>query len=142
MKASDVAGSMTRVSARLAGCASSITSGAAKGLDAWDVDRLVGLTTDLPVEEIALVDICEIDSVYWFDGLQRPTVRRVIEHMRHVQEVDTSYPIVLGPDGRVMDGTHGVARALVEGGTTISAVRLPVLPEPDYRSHRPDELPY
>jgi hypothetical protein len=115
---------------------------AENGVDAWDIDRLLELTRDLPVEQVELTDVFEIDSVYWFDEWQRPTVRRVVEHVRLVQEVDPSHPIILGPDGRVMDGMHRVARALLEGRTTIAARRLPVLPEPDYRNCRPDELPY
>ena len=113
-----------------------------RGNDAWDVDRLVALSRDLPVEEVALADIFEIDSDYWFGDLYAPTVRTVVDHFRLMQEVDTSHPIILGPDGRVMDGMHRVARALLEGRTTIAAVRLPTLPEPDYRDCRPDELPY
>ena len=113
-----------------------------RGLDAWDVDRLIELSAALPVEEVALKDISEIDSVYWFDESERPTVRKVVEHLRLVEEVDPSHPIILGPDNRVMDGMHRVARALLEGRSTIKAVRLWELPEPDYRGCRPDELPY
>jgi hypothetical protein len=113
------------------------------GLDAWDVDRLIELTAGLPVEEVSLDDhLYEIDSVYWFDDRERPTVRKVVEHFRLVEEVDPSYPIILGPDNRVMDGMHRVARALLDGGLTIRAVRLPDVPDPDYRGCRPDELPY
>jgi hypothetical protein len=99
-----------------------------EGTHAWDVDRLVRLARDLPVEQVALADVDEIDSVYWFDEFQRPTVRNVVDHIRLVVEVDPSHPIILGPDGRVMDGMHRIARALLEGRTTIEAVRLPVLP--------------
>ena len=113
-----------------------------QGFDAWDVDRLVELTKDLPVAEVELSDIDEVDSAYWFDEWSPPTVRRVVEHVRLVNEVDPSHPIILGPDGRVMDGMHRVARALLEERGTIAAVRLPALPEPDYRDCRPDELPY
>ena len=112
------------------------------GLDAWDVDRLIELAAGLPVEEVAVADLSELDAVYWFDEWQRPTVRKVVEHLRLLEEVDTSYPIILGPDGRVMDGMHRVARALRDGRPTVAAVRLPALPEPDYRNCRPDELPY
>lgn len=114
----------------------------AGGLDAWDVDRLIELTAELAAEEVRLEDLHEIDSVYWFDQAEHPTVRKVVEHFRLVLDVDPSYPIILGPGNRVMDGMHRVARALLEGRTTISAVRLPVLPEPDYRACRPEELPY
>lgn len=112
------------------------------GLDAWDVDRLIELTAGLPVQEVALDDIAEIDSAYWFDEREQPTVRKVVEHFRLVDEVDPSYPIILGPENRVMDGMHRVAKALLEDRPTIRALRLPEVPEPDYRSCQPDELPY
>ena len=112
------------------------------GLDAWDVDRLIELSRDLPVQEVALGDIWEIDTVYWFDGPEQPTVRKVVEHARLIEEVDVSYPIILGSDGRVMDGMHRVARALLEGRSSIGAVRLTEHPAPDYRNVRPEDLPY
>jgi hypothetical protein len=112
------------------------------GLDAWDVDRLVELSRELPVKEVELAAIEEIDSVYWFDEFERPTVRRVVDHVRLIEEVDLSYPIILGFDGRVMDGMHRVAKALLLGRTTISAVQFEDRVEPDYRNCRPDDLPY
>ena len=112
------------------------------GLDAWDVDRLIELTNGLPKEEVRLADLPEIDTVYWFDECEHPTVRKVVEHFQLLQAVDPAYPVILGPDNRVMDGMHRIARALLEGKTTIRAVRLRQLPEPDYRRCQPDELPY
>ena len=55
----------------------------------------------------------------------------VADHVRLVQTVDPSYPIILATDGRVMDGMHRVVRALLEGRSTIAAVRFEVQPEPD-----------
>ena len=111
------------------------------GRDAWDVDRLIALTAGAPIERVPLEDIGEIDSVYWFDE-GAPTVRNVVAHFQLIQEADLAYPIILGPDGRVMDGMHRIARALVEGRTTIDAVRLRELPPPDYTNCHPDDLPY
>ncbi len=73
------------------------------GVDAWDVDRLVELSRDLPVEQVPLTSIWELDTAYWSQPL---TVRDVADHARLVQAVDLSYPIILGEDGRVMDGVH------------------------------------
>jgi hypothetical protein len=115
----------------------------AAGVDAWDVDRLIELSRGLPVEPVPVASIRELDSNYWFDpDRQRPTVRRVVEHARLIQEVDRSYPVILGPDGRVMDGMHRIARALLDGDANIDAVRFPILPEPDHRDCRPEDLPY
>lgn len=114
----------------------------AGGMDAWDVDRLIELAADLPTQEVALDDLPEIDSEYWFDEQERPTVRKIIEHFRRVDGVDPSCPVILGPGNRVMDGMHRVARALLDRRTAITARRFPELPEPDYRGCDPGELPY
>jgi hypothetical protein len=74
----------------------------------------------------------EIDSEYWFDELERPTVRMVIKHFRRTSDVDLSYPVILEPGNRVMDGMHRVARALLEGRTATRVRRFRELPEPDY----------
>lgn len=113
------------------------------GLDAWDVDRLIVLVEQQPVEQIPLSDIAEIDTEYWFDhGNNSPTVRTVAGHFRLMMDADLAYPIVVDPDGGVMDGMHRVARALAEGHQTVLAKRLPVMPEPDFRDCHPDDLPY
>lgn len=113
------------------------------GFDAWDVDRLIELSRDLPVERVAVQEIREIDTEYWFDGHDEvPTVREVAEHAKLIAEVDPSFPIILGHDGRVMDGMHRVARALLEGRRELDAVRFHGPIEPDYRNCQPDDLPY
>jgi len=112
-------------------------------LDAWDVDKLIRLSAELPVREVPLDTLRDVDTDYWFDGsMEVATVRKVVEHMRLVQEVDPSYPIILGVDSRVMDGMHRIARALLEGRSTIPAVQFEFQPEPDYRNCRPMDLPY
>ena len=70
----------------------------ASGLDAWDVDRLVALSSDLEVEELEVESIDEIDSAYWYDESDVPTVRSVVDHVRLIEQVDFSHPIILGPD--------------------------------------------
>jgi len=115
----------------------------AHGFDAWDVDRLVELSAQLPIEDVSLNEISEIDSAYWYlgDGTQ-PTVRSVAEHARLIEAVDVTFPIILNVDGRVMDGMHRVARALIEGRSSVKAVRFIVEPPPDYRDCDPSTLPY
>jgi hypothetical protein len=113
------------------------------GLDAWDVDRLIRLSADLPVVEVPVDSLSDLDTAYWaLPGAEHPTVRELVVHLRLIREADPTYPIILGSDGRVMDGMHRVARALLEGRTTIAAVRFPHNPEPDHRDCSPDDLPY
>lgn len=114
-----------------------------QGMDAWDVDRLIRLTAGFEVHGVPVDSVKDLDTDYWFAGsLETPTVRKVVEHCRLIGEVDPSFPIILGPDGRVMDGMHRVARALLDGRRTITAVRFDSLPEPDYRNCRPEDLHY
>ncbi|MGH9025787.1 MAG: hypothetical protein ACRDWD_06695 [Acidimicrobiia bacterium] len=114
-----------------------------RGLDAWDVDRLVELSRHLPVKDLPVHSINEIDTNYWFDDdSQRPTVRGVVNHVRMIEEADLSYPIILGCDGRVMDGMHRIAKALLLDHPTIRAVQFETPLEPDYRNCRAGDLPY
>lgn len=112
------------------------------GMDAWDVGRLIETTRDLPVATIAIPEE-QLDEVYWFDDdRNRPTVRKVIDHLRLIEATDLRYPIILGADGRVMDGMHRVAKAVLEGRETIDAVQFEVDPEPDYVDCTPADVPY
>jgi hypothetical protein len=108
------------------------------GVDAWDVGRLVALSRALPVKQVPLSNIWELDTLYWGESL---TVRQVAEHMALVNEVDPTFPIILGSDGRVMDGMHRVVRAVIEGRTTLDAVQFDVTPPPDFVDCVPAELP-
>lgn len=113
------------------------------GLLAWDVDRLIGLTAALPRVEVPLAEIRELDEPYWFDGEgDLATCRAVADHARLIAGTDLRHPIILGADGRVMDGMHRVAKAYLEGRETILAVRLDADPEPDYVGIDADALPY
>ncbi len=112
------------------------------GLHAWDVDRLVATAESLPTEQMPLRQVREVDTAYWFDHGDTPTVRAVVEHMRLVDQADLRYAIIVDPDGGVMDGMHRVAKALLLGHSTIAAKRLPSLPVPDYTDVQPDDLPY
>jgi len=114
-----------------------------QGLLAWDIRRLVELTRDFPVEQIQLAEIAELDEAHWYEHEgDSPTCRSLLQHMRLIDEVDLSYPIILDRDGRVMDGMHRVCRAVREGVDEISAVRFATHPEPDFVGCDLDELPY
>jgi hypothetical protein len=113
-----------------------------RGLCAWDVDRLLVLAQDQPTEQVPLDEIREADGNYWFSHGTAPTVRAVVEHARLINEADLSCPIIIDPQGSVMDGMHRVGKALLIGHPTISARRLPSLPQPDYADVRPEDLPY
>jgi hypothetical protein len=111
-------------------------------LDAWAVDNPIRAGADRPATEVALDSIAEVDTDDWFTFDPVPTARRIVDLVRPIREVDLSYPIILGSDGRVMDGMHRIARAMLDGRTSIEAVRFVVEPEPDLRDCSPHDLPY
>ena len=113
-----------------------------KGLLAWDVLKLIKVTKDFEVVQVALSDIRELKETYWFGLGAPPIMEDIVQHAKQIFEADISYPIILCPEGRVMDGMHRVCKALLDGHKSISAVRLTELNKPDYVGKQPDELPY
>ncbi|RMA43226.1 hypothetical protein [Rhodophyticola porphyridii] len=114
----------------------------ATGSEIWDVRKLVRLAKTLPVLDVPLAEIGELDEVYWYGGGDLPTVRSIASHARLMAEADLAWPILLSAEGRVMDGMHRVAKAAMAGEETIRARRFPVTPPADYRDRDLDDLPY
>jgi hypothetical protein len=112
------------------------------GLRAWDVHRLIALVGELPVVQIPLSAIRELDEPYWYGFGNLPTCRDVAQHARLINEADLSFPVILSSDGRIMDGMHRAARAVMEGLDSIPAKQFVTDPEPDYMGVDPDGLPY
>lgn len=113
------------------------------GLLAWDVRGLIVRTAGLVPFDLPLDEIRELDESFWFENEgDQPTCRKIAEHAKLIAETDLSYPIIVDPDGRVMDGMHRVCKALMEGRTSVKAVRLEVLPEPDFVGVAAEDLPY
>ena len=112
-------------------------------LYAWDVDNLISLTKELKIENIDLSKIKEFEETYWYNEEgDSPTCKSITEHIKLVNEADLSYPIILCPDGKLIDGMHRVVKANLLDLKTIKAYRLAKLPQPDYINVNPDDLPY
>lgn len=112
-----------------------------RGLAAWDVDHLVELSRTLPRRRIPLTQIAELDEP-WSASDEAATWRGFVQHAQLMHDADLSYPIILAADGRVMDGMHRVARALMLGHGEIIAVQFQEDPPPDHIGNRPLDLPY
>jgi hypothetical protein len=112
-----------------------------RGLLAWDVDRLVMLSSHLPRKQILLSTVRELDEA-WSGDDGPPTWRALLEHVRLIDEADFAFPIILSASGAVMDGMHRVAKAVRQGRTDIEAVQFSEDPEPDHVGLGPQELPY
>ena len=112
------------------------------GLRAWDVHRLVELAKDLPIVQVPVSALRELDEPYWYGQGTIPTCRSIAEHAKLIDESDLKFPIILSSDGRVMDGMHRVAKALMQNITDLPAKQFSQDPEPDYVGVNPDDLPY
>jgi hypothetical protein len=111
--------------------------------DAWDVDTLIVRSAELPVEQVAVASIPELDTNYWSDGTGTSrTVRQIVEHARLILAVDVGHPVIISSEGRVMDGMHRIARAVLEGRTHVPGRRFAEWVPPDYTDVRPDQLSY
>jgi hypothetical protein len=112
-----------------------------RGLLAWDVDRLIALSRDLPRQRTPIAQIRELDqSVFGAD--EPATWRSLLAHVGLMDEADLQYPIILAADGAVMDGMHRVAAAVRAGALHIEAVRFDTNPPPDHIGKGPADLPY
>jgi hypothetical protein len=111
------------------------------GFYAWDVDELVKLSEVLPIVDIDLSNIKELDEQLKENG-KSVTYRSIAEHMKLVEETDLTYPIILSKDGSVMDGMHRVIKALLLGHKTIKAVQFKEDLKPDFFDVQEDDLPY
>jgi hypothetical protein len=113
-----------------------------QGLLAWDVDRLVTLSQHFAPMRVPLSAIRELDEPFWSGLEDAPTWRAIIEQVRLMEAADLSFAIILASDGRVMDGRHRVAKAVLLGRESIEAVQFTKDPEPDFIGMHPNELPY
>lgn len=103
------------------------------GRGIWYIDRIWPLVAGLPEEDLPIDQVRELDEVCWFSDAWgvRPTCRLVIEHCQRILAADLSYPVIMGPGGIMLDGVHRTAKAMLEGRTSVRAVRLHALPPPD-----------
>jgi hypothetical protein len=107
------------------------------GFYAWDIDKLIELSKNLPVINIKLSEI-STDKDFW----PITNCKKFAEHMKLVEETGLEYPIILSEENRVMDGLHRVAKAYLKGYTEINAVRFDSIPKPDYEDVQENDLPY
>jgi hypothetical protein len=105
----------------------------------WYIETIWQAALGVPVTEVPIDTIREIDEDCWFQG-QPVTVRAVIDHARRIEGADLSMPIILASDGQVLDGMHRIAKAVLIGRTSVTAQRLAADPNPDWlRPDRPSQ---
>lgn len=99
--------------------------------EVWSVTRLIEHSKGLEPFDMSLAGIYIGAKVF----KESRSARAIAEHVKRVNETDLQYPILLDPDGFIMDGWHRVIKALVAGHETIKAVRFEEMP---YRDSKED----
>ncbi len=80
--------------------------------ETYNVNLLIELSKDLPVYRFELSSISLDDTKFITWKLKN--VRDVITHYKRIEATDLSNPILVRPDGVIIDGYHRVIKALVE----------------------------
>ena len=94
----------------------------------WTVTNLIARAKDLEPFDLPLAAIYSGTEVWTPVG----SAYGIAHHVRRALDVNTEYPIILCQQGFIMDGWHRVLRALIDGKTTIKAVRFVETPPYDY----------
>lgn len=90
----------------------------------YEVQELIRLAENLEEFDLPLY------AINMNHAICQNTLYSFLYHHKRVQKADLSYPVILDSTGYICDGWHRVAKAILEGRTTIKAKRLLVMPEP------------
>ena len=103
------------------------TNGVVLDKKRWEIDTILRATEGLPIYDLQLSAI-DLNESPWNGS---DNIYNYIWHIDRINKSDLSYPIIQAPWGYIIDGWHRVCKAILNGDTTIKAVRLIVMPEPD-----------
>ncbi len=118
----------------------------------YDVYKLITCSELLPVIEVPLGQLeTTLQDLCWSDQGENSTIGpniiikalkqaenwdklyqlypELAKHAKKVQFADYSYPILLTPEGRVIDGVHRLTKAFIDGVETIKAKMFDRIPE-------------
>lgn len=102
------------------------------GKQFWDIGKILARSSHLPVIDLPLEKLKELDENWWFQDGEVPSARLIAHHIHLIQMADLSYPILLCSEGRLMDGMHRAIKAVLQGDSTIKAIQLDETPPPDH----------
>jgi len=94
----------------------------------YHVPALWEIAKGKPVEDVSIAGLAKIlNKRIWKQyggGKKSPLDSTDAWHSRKTEDADLSHPIILHPDGWIMDGTHRLLKAHRTGSENIRAVRL------------------
>jgi hypothetical protein len=91
----------------------------------YSVARLIDDAKDLEPFDCPIAAL-DLSAVIWRDC----DIYELAFHVKTVNDADLEKPIILDWRGRVADGRHRIIKAIVEGRSTIPAVRITWIIEP------------
>ncbi|WP_254173267.1 hypothetical protein [Planktothrix pseudagardhii] len=100
----------------------------------FDVFNLWNFVSGMKVEEVPIKDF-NLDIDIWFREFELPTVLNVIKHCQRMLDADLDFPIIIAPNGIILDGMHRIGKAWILGYSTIKAIRLEEFPISDLLDH-------
>lgn len=96
--------------------------------DKWSVSRLIQFAKEKEYPTINLPLCCiDLGVMPWTCD----TIHKFIYEAKRIEETDLSEPILLDDTGFIADGWHRVCAAILKGHSTIKAIRLNEMPNPD-----------
>lgn len=99
----------------------------------WDVRRLWKIAKALPVVSVKVSDLEFIldERGVWDDNFTPRDImnlpkekRKEDEHWQRIKKADLSYPILIAPDGWIIDGVHRFCKAYAMGKNTVKAYKF------------------
>ena len=99
----------------------------------WKVTTLWKLAESLPIEQVPLDSFDWTNANFQCESLSNPPLWRDIgDHTKKILAADLQYPIIISPEGNVMDGMHRILKCYAFGLPTVKAVRFTTKPPPDH----------
>lgn len=95
---------------------------------AWSAAGLVQYCKDkkYPIFDLPLAGV-SLDNMPW----QISDTKSFIYHLKRANKVNLNYPIILDDKGYICDGWHRIVKAIELGKTSIKAIRIQEMPQPD-----------
>jgi hypothetical protein len=91
----------------------------------WQLSDVLASAATRPVTYVAVHDFEQLDEDVWFAGTGRaPTLRELASEYGQVQAADLERPLLAVDGLGLLDGTHRIVRALVEGRSELPMVSL------------------
>lgn len=94
----------------------------------FNVSDCINMAKDLPVIDMDLNTMYVGYPLMW----EHHTLRDIARQIKQCLDADLSYPIILNEDGVLIDGSHRIVKALLQGQKTIKAVKFDVDPTSCY----------